>query len=67
MGHNWGRQVPGGPHVGHINFAIWVIFVSVIESGQHPSKIYSGLGQISIRKSRDYMIRLFVFIYGFLL
>ena len=21
---NWGRQDPGGPHVGHMNFAIWV-------------------------------------------
>ena len=24
MGPNWGRQDPGGPHVGHMNFAIWV-------------------------------------------
>ena len=24
MGHTWGRQDPGGPHVGHMNFAIWV-------------------------------------------
>ena len=23
MGHIWGRQDPGGPHVGHMNFAIW--------------------------------------------
>ena len=23
MGPIWGRQVPGGPHVGPINFAIW--------------------------------------------
>ena len=23
MGHTWGRQDPGGPHVGHMNFAIW--------------------------------------------
>ena len=24
MGPIWGRQVPGGPHVGPVNFAIWV-------------------------------------------
>ena len=24
MGPIWGRQGPGGPYVGHINFAIWV-------------------------------------------
>ena len=24
MGPIWGRQGPGGPHVGHMNFAIWV-------------------------------------------
>ena len=24
MGPAWGRQDPGGPHVGHINLAIWV-------------------------------------------
>ena len=23
MGPTWGRQDPGGPHVGHINLAIW--------------------------------------------
>ena len=25
MGPIWGRQGPGGPHVGPMNFAIWVI------------------------------------------
>ena len=24
MGPFWGRQDPGGPHVGPMNFAIWV-------------------------------------------
>ena len=24
MGRIWGRQDPGGPHVGPMNFAIWV-------------------------------------------
>ena len=26
MGPIWGRQDPGGPHVGHINFAMWDVF-----------------------------------------
>ena len=25
MGPIWGRQDPGGPHVGPINFPIWVV------------------------------------------
>ena len=25
VGPTWGRQDPGGPHVGHTNFAIWVL------------------------------------------
>ena len=25
MGPIWGRQDPGGPHVGPIDFAVWVI------------------------------------------
>ena len=25
MGPSWGRQDPGGPHVGHMNLAIWEI------------------------------------------
>ena len=27
MGSIWGRQDPGGPHVGPMNFAIWEIIV----------------------------------------
>ena len=23
MGSTWGRQNPGGPHVGHVDLAIW--------------------------------------------
>ena len=26
MGPIWGRQDPGGPHVGPMNFAIWLVF-----------------------------------------
>ena len=29
MGPIWGRQDPGGPHVGPMNFAIWEIASSV--------------------------------------
>ena len=29
MGPIWGRQDPGGPHVGPMNFAIWVVMVDV--------------------------------------
>ena len=25
MGPTWGRQDPGGPHVGHVNLVIWVV------------------------------------------
>ena len=28
MGPIWGRQDPGGPHVGHMNLAIWVAIMS---------------------------------------
>ena len=27
MGPIWGRQDPGGPHVGPMNFAIWSVYV----------------------------------------
>ena len=27
MGPNWGRQDPGGLHVGPMNFAIWEMFL----------------------------------------
>ena len=32
MGPTWGRQDPGGPHVGPMNFAIWV---SLMRDGLH--------------------------------
>ena len=28
MGPIWGRQDPGGPHVGPMDFAIWVCYVA---------------------------------------
>ena len=30
MGLNWSRQDPGGPHVGHMNFAIWAGIISSV-------------------------------------
>ena len=30
MGPIWGRHDPGGPHVGPMNFAIWVMFLNII-------------------------------------
>ena len=30
MGPIWGRQVPGGPHVGPMNFAIWDKFLCAV-------------------------------------
>ena len=27
MGPIWGRQDPGGPHVGHMNLAIWDMLI----------------------------------------
>ena len=32
MGPIWGRQDPGGPHVGHMNLAIWDITYFDIEN-----------------------------------
>ena len=29
MGAIWGRQDPGGPHVGLMNFAIWTVMCGV--------------------------------------
>ena len=38
MGSIWGRQDPGGPHVGPMNFAIWVakhVFVIGLDMNEH--------------------------------
>ena len=32
MGTIWGRQDPGGPHVGHMNFAIWKYIWNAVAS-----------------------------------
>ena len=33
MGPTWGRQDPGGPHVGPMNLAIWVIIMLSVQYG----------------------------------
>ena len=36
MGPIWGRQDPGGPHVGPMNFTIWVCKLYMTETNQNP-------------------------------
>ena len=38
MGPIWGRQDPGGPHVGPMNFAIWVVLCDEIFRRKRPVK-----------------------------
>ena len=38
MGPIWGRQDPGGPHVGPMNFVIWVIACSDLRRVRGPAK-----------------------------
>ena len=33
MGAIWGRQDPGGPHVGPMNFAIWAVYFTYVSQG----------------------------------
>ena len=35
MGPIWGRQDPGGPHVGSMNFVIWRVIADVWLSSEH--------------------------------
>ena len=34
MGPIWGRQDPGGPHVGPMNFAIWPLLTMILKYGR---------------------------------
>ena len=40
MGPIWGRQGPGGPHVGPMNFVIWVTAKSPFWMNDHIPQIY---------------------------
>ena len=49
MGPTWGRLGPGGPHVGHVNLAIWVVpdkFINMITQSVY---------QINLPNLQDYM------------
>ena len=35
MGPTWGRQNPGGPHVGQLNLAIWVQLLSHVQNNEY--------------------------------
>ena len=35
MGPIWGRQDPGGPHVGPMNFAVWEFYMVLYTAHQH--------------------------------
>ena len=56
MGPIWGREDPGGPHVGPMNFAIWVAYseselvaysVSIPDKLEHIEKILMLLSNFS--------------------
>ena len=42
MGPIWGRQDPGGPHVGSMNFAIWDAY-EMIHVKTFPSTVWPGI------------------------
>ena len=37
MGSIWGRQGPGGPHVGPMKFSIWALFYREVGNNTHLS------------------------------
>ena len=40
MGPIWGRQDPGGPHVGPMNFAIWDIWKGIRSNSMLKSNLF---------------------------
>ena len=60
MGPTWGRQDPGGPHVGPINLAIWgVVSFCIIKMACHPDGHYRdyypcvlSISQVSVTHSK---------------
>ena len=45
MGLTWGRQDPGGPHVGLMNLAVWVTMEKIEQSAS--ATIYRQLALLS--------------------
>ena len=41
MGPIWGRQDPGGPHVGPMNFAIWENSSVITNANEYDNMIFS--------------------------
>ena len=41
MGPTWGRQDPGGPHVGTMNFVTWVIFLVFLDPPLSINKLFT--------------------------
>ena len=51
MGPIWGRQDPGGPHVGHMNLAIWDMLI--MSSASRPYKNVDGIDLTYIQHPRS--------------
>ena len=49
MGPIWGRQDPGGPHIGPMNLAIWVVIVTWLENVTMIIWIYSIADKINFK------------------
>ena len=64
IGPTWGRQAPGGAHVGPMNLAIWITYFSVKRYGcqlkQTNNGIASNLSSPSGRQQLIYVVTQFV-------
>ena len=58
MGPTWGRQDPGGPHVGHMNLATWVRFLHhwSFVSGIHQTRGISLKGPVVRNFDGDFLV-----------
>ena len=68
MGPIWGRQDPGGPHVGPMNFAIWVIMAQVpLKQHWHiwatPSPLCLASVRASVYKYSLYVLAVILFLW----
>ena len=49
MGPIWGRQDPGGPHVGPMDFAIWVILnVFIMMCNEIHLRVLPGVNELNV-------------------
>ena len=63
MGPTWGRQDPGGPYVGHMNLAIWVLNITFRFDRHHCSWAASTLTK-STHDSKSIFVRIKIFLNG---